>query len=119
STIHPSHAATTGRVKGPDGNVASHSACCPCFVLRDDLQNNAFSHQCGENTHEAVRLSFHDAIRFSPALRYRELPAGGGADGSMLILPNVELNFHADLRISDSLELLTPSTTTPRYLQAT
>ncbi|KAF8493848.1 heme peroxidase, partial [Gautieria morchelliformis] len=83
----------------------SHSACCPCFVLRDDLQNNAFSHQCGENTHEAARLSFRRSI---PRQRYRELPAGGGADRSMLILPNIELNFHADLRISDSLELLTP-----------
>ncbi|KAF8510319.1 substrate-free manganese peroxidase [Gautieria morchelliformis] len=102
------HAATTGRVKCPDGNVASHSACCPFFALRDDLQNNAFSHQCGEDTHETVRLSFHDAIAFSPALKYQGLPAGGGADGSMLIFPDVEPNFHANLGISDSVELLTP-----------
>ncbi|KAF8506475.1 heme peroxidase [Gautieria morchelliformis] len=36
-----------------------------------------------------------DAIAFSPALEYQGLPAGG-------------LNFHANLGISDSVELLTP-----------
>ncbi|KAF8513083.1 manganese peroxidase precursor [Gautieria morchelliformis] len=101
------HAATTG-VQCPDGNVASHSACCPFFALREDLQNNAFSRQCGEETHETVRLSFHDAIAFSPALKAQGLPAGGGADGSMLLFPNVEPNFHANLGISDSVDLLTP-----------
>jgi manganese peroxidase len=34
-------AATTSRVKCPDGkNTASHAACCPYFALRDDLQAN-------------------------------------------------------------------------------
>ncbi|KAF8527738.1 heme peroxidase [Gautieria morchelliformis] len=111
------HAATTGHVKCPDGNVASHSACCPFFALRADLQNNAFSHQCGEDIHETVLLSFrgsiprrqwHDAIAFSPALNDQGLPAGGGADGSMLIFPNVKPNFLANLGMSDRFELLTP-----------
>ncbi|KAF8511928.1 heme peroxidase [Gautieria morchelliformis] len=104
------HAATTGRVKCPDGNVASHSACCPLFVLRDDLQNTVFSHQCGEDTHETVRLN--DAIAFYPAIKLKgsgaPLAASGGADGSMLIFPDVEPNFQANLGISDSVELLMP-----------
>ncbi|KAF8527741.1 manganese peroxidase A, partial [Gautieria morchelliformis] len=67
-----------------------------------------FSHQWGEDTHETARLSVNDAIAFSPALMDQGLPARGGADGSMLIFPNVELNFQANLGISDSVELLTP-----------
>ncbi|KAF8460857.1 manganese peroxidase [Gautieria morchelliformis] len=109
------HAATTGRDKCPHGNVVSHSACCAFFALRDDLENNArsivfffFSHQCGEDTHETLRLSFHDAIAFSPAIKDQGLPAGGGVDGSMFILPDVEPTFQANLGISDSVELLTP-----------
>lgn len=26
----------------PDGNKASHAACCPLFALRDDLQANLY-----------------------------------------------------------------------------
>ncbi|KAF8526399.1 heme peroxidase [Gautieria morchelliformis] len=119
------HAATTGRVKCPDGNVASHSACCPFFALRDDLQNNAavrtlmghfvsvsvgpFPDGGGVRLLTLVFFSFsEDAVAFSPALKDQGLPAGGGADGSMLIFPNVEPNFQANLGISDSVELLTP-----------
>ncbi|KAF8483066.1 manganese-dependent peroxidase [Gautieria morchelliformis] len=102
---------TSGRVKCPDGNVAPHAACCLFFALRNNLQNkqnNTFSYQCGEDTHETVCLSFHDTIAFSPALEYHGLPAGGGANGSMLIFPHIEPNFHANLGISDSVEPLTP-----------
>ncbi|KAF8513069.1 manganese peroxidase [Gautieria morchelliformis] len=102
------HAATTG-VQCPDGNVASNAACCPFFALREDLQNNAFSRQCGEETHETVRLSFHDAIAFSPALQAQGLPAGGGADGSMLLFPTRGppypfLNNHTDVTAGDLIQ---------------
>ena len=49
-----------------------------------------------------------DAIAFSSSLKAQGLPAGGGADGSMLIFPNVEPSFHANLGISDSVGLLAP-----------
>lgn len=49
-----------------------------------------------------------DAIAFSESLKAQGLPAGGGADGSMLVFPNVEPNFSANLGISDSVDALLP-----------
>ncbi|KAF8583231.1 class II peroxidase [Ramaria rubella] len=91
-----------------DGNLASNAACCPLFALRDDLQKNLFINECGEDTHEVVRLTFHDAIAFSESLKRQGKPAGGGADGSMLVFPNVEPNFAANNGISDSVDALLP-----------
>ncbi|KIJ45795.1 class II peroxidase [Sphaerobolus stellatus SS14] len=102
-------AANFRRVACPDGvHTATNAACCKFFALRDDLQANLFDNQCGEDSHEALRLTFHDAIAFSPALKKQGKPAGGGADGSMLIFPNVEPNFSANNGISDSVDSLTP-----------
>ncbi|KIJ42461.1 class II peroxidase [Sphaerobolus stellatus SS14] len=95
-------------VNCPDGNKASNAACCSLFALRDDLQANLFDNECGEDTHEVVRLTFHDAIAFSPALKRQGKPAGGGADGSMLVFPTVEPNFGANNGIIDSVDALTP-----------
>ncbi|KIJ56361.1 class II peroxidase [Sphaerobolus stellatus SS14] len=92
----------------PDGNKASNAACCAFFALRDDLQANLFDNQCGEDTHEVVRLTFHDAIAFSTSLKFQGKPAGGGADGSMLVFPDVEPNFSANNGISDSVDALLP-----------
>ncbi|KIJ33523.1 class II peroxidase [Sphaerobolus stellatus SS14] len=91
-----------------DGNKASNAACCPLFALRDDLQTNLFANQCGEDTHEALRLAFHDAIAFSSSLKHQGKPSGGGADGSMLIFPDVEPNFPPNNGIADSVDSLTP-----------
>ena len=68
-------AALTKRVACPDGvNTASNAACCALFALRDDLQQNLFDGgKCGEEVHESLRLTFHDAI-------------GIGSNGSVLIL---------------------------------
>lgn len=93
----------------PDGNKASNAACCPLFALRDDLQTNLFTNECGEDTHEVVRLTFHDAIAFSQKLKEEgSVFPGGGADGSMLVFPDVEPNFSANLGISDSVDALLP-----------
>ncbi|KIJ46494.1 class II peroxidase [Sphaerobolus stellatus SS14] len=91
-----------------DGNFASNSACCPLFALREDLQANLFDNECGEDTHEVVRLTFHDAVAFSTSLKRQGKAAGGGADGSMLIFPTVEPNFSANNGIIDSVDALTP-----------
>ncbi|KZS98192.1 manganese peroxidase precursor [Sistotremastrum niveocremeum HHB9708] len=102
-------AANYKRVTCPDGvNTATNEACCVFFALRDDLQENLFDNQCGEDAHEALRLTFHDAIAFSPALTAQGKFGGGGADGSQIQFPDIEPNFHANLGISDSVDALTP-----------
>ncbi|KAF8527344.1 manganese peroxidase isozyme 3 [Gautieria morchelliformis] len=93
------------RVTCPNGQNAQNTVCCDFFALRDDLQAHLFDNQCGETVHEVLRLSFHDAIAFSKA---QGPSAGGGADGSMLIFPNVEPNFFANLGISDGVGDLLP-----------
>lgn len=71
-------AALTRRVACPDGvNTATNAACCAFFPLRDELQNNLFNNECGQEVRESVRLTFHDGVGFSPT------NGGGGADGSM------------------------------------
>ncbi|KIJ37320.1 class II peroxidase [Sphaerobolus stellatus SS14] len=92
----------------PDGNTVSNAACCPLFALRDSLQSKVFLNECGEDTHEVVRLSFHDAIAFSRSLKAQGKPAGGGADGSMLVFPTIEPNFTANAGINDSVNALLP-----------
>lgn len=60
-------AAITRRVACPDGvNTATNAACCALFAVRDDIQTNLFDGgECGEEVHESLRLTFHDAIGFS------------------------------------------------------
>lgn len=59
--------ALTRRVACPDGvNTATNAACCQLFAVRDDIQKNLFDNgECGEDVHESLRLTFHDAIGFS------------------------------------------------------
>nr|BAG72079.1 manganese peroxidase [Lentinula edodes]BAG72080.1 manganese peroxidase [Lentinula edodes] len=88
-----------------DGTVVPDSVCCDFIPLAQDLTATLFENQCGETAHEVLRLSFHDAIAISQSLGPA---AGGGADGSMLIFPDVEPNFAANLGISDSVNDLAP-----------
>ncbi|KAJ3768702.1 manganese peroxidase [Lentinula raphanica] len=88
-----------------DGTLVPSSICCDFIPLAQDLTENLFENQCGETAHEVLRLSFHDAIAISQSLGPA---AGGGADGSMLIFPDVEPNFAANLGISDSVNDLAP-----------
>ncbi|KAH8116580.1 manganese peroxidase 3 [Phellopilus nigrolimitatus] len=93
------------RVTCPDGvNHASHEACCAFFALRDDLQENLFEGECGEDVHESLRLTFHDAIGFSKSGQLR----GGGADGSIIIFKDVETAFDANAGIDDIVNALEP-----------
>lgn len=80
ASLSVSYAALTRRVSCPDGvNTATNAVCCQWFTIRDDLQNNLFDNTCREEVREAVRLTFHDGIGFSPT------NGGGGSDGSMLV----------------------------------
>ena len=67
SVLNHPLAALTKRVVCPDGvNTASNAACCVLFPIMDDIQQNLFDGgQCGEEVHESLRLTFHDAIGFS------------------------------------------------------
>ncbi|KZS88113.1 manganese peroxidase 2 [Sistotremastrum niveocremeum HHB9708] len=96
-------AASVQRVACPDGkNTATHSA------LRDDLQANLFDNECGEDVHEVLRLSFHDAIGFSKSGKFK----GTGADGSMILFDPIETAFAANNGIDDSVDALSPFLTT-------
>ncbi|KAJ3480139.1 hypothetical protein NLI96_g8564 [Meripilus lineatus] len=89
-------AAIIKRVACPDGvNTATNAACCPLFAIRDDIQENLFDGgECGEEVHESLRLTFHDAIGIGSN-------GGGGADGSMIVFSDIETNFHANLGIDE------------------
>jgi manganese peroxidase len=56
-------------------------------------------------TFSLTKFPIDDAIAFSTS---QGQPAGGGADGSMLIFPTVEPNFAANTGISDSVGALLP-----------
>lgn len=67
--------------------------CCVFFELADFLQENKFDKQCGEDAHEALRLTFHDAIGFSASGKLK----GGGADGSIMLFNDTELTNRKSL----------------------
>ncbi|KAJ7455088.1 manganese peroxidase [Mycena latifolia] len=87
----------------PDGTRVGNAACCPFIPLAKDLQANLFENQCGEDAHEVIRLTFHDAITIS---QKGGPSAGGGADGSMLLFSDKEPNFKGNEGIDDSVDAL-------------
>ena len=60
--------------------------------------------ECGEETHESLRLTFHDAIGFSPALTAQGQFGGGGADGSLITFGDIETLYHANGGIDDIVD---------------
>ncbi|EJD02559.1 manganese peroxidase 3 [Fomitiporia mediterranea MF3/22] len=97
-------AAHIKRATCPDGNTASDEACCAFFALRDDLQQNLFQGECGEDVHESLRLTFHDGVSFSLTGQF----AGGGADGSILLFSDIETNFAENAGTEDGTDALAP-----------
>lgn len=85
-------------------HTAQNSACCVFFDLADFLQENNFDKQCGEDAHEALRLTFHDAIGFSSSGKFK----GTGADGSIMIFNDTELLNPANNGVSDAIDHLKP-----------
>ncbi|EJF61830.1 manganese peroxidase [Dichomitus squalens] len=98
-------AAPSRRTVCSDGTVVPDSVCCEFIPLAEALQTQVLMGDCGEDAHELLRLTFHDAIAIS---RSQGRAAGGGADGSMLIFPTVEPAFFANLGIADSVNNLIP-----------
>ncbi|KAJ7463987.1 manganese peroxidase [Mycena latifolia] len=98
----PATSTDTGTVCS-DGTRVANSACCAFIPLAQDLQANLFQNECGEDTHEALRLTFHDAITISQS---KGPSVGGGADGSVLLFPTLEANFPANNGIDDMVNNL-------------
>ncbi|KAJ3552683.1 hypothetical protein NM688_g4025 [Phlebia brevispora] len=91
-----------------DGNVVANGECCALFRVRDDLQNNLFNNECGDEAHEAIRLTFHDAIAISPALEAEGQFGGGGADGSIILFSRTETAFQANVGLDEVVETEIP-----------
>ncbi|KAI0829879.1 peroxidase [Trametes gibbosa] len=103
AAIQAANGALTRRVACPDGqNTVTNAACCSLFAVRDDLQKNLFDNGgCGEDVHESLRLTFHDAIGFSISAEKAGQFGGGGADGSITTFASIETNFHASLGVDE------------------
>ncbi|TCD71225.1 Manganese peroxidase 3 [Steccherinum ochraceum] len=101
--LQVANAAITKRVACPDGvNTATNAACCSLFAIRDDIQENLFDGgECGEEVHESLRLTFHDAIGIGSN-------GGGGADGSMIVFDDIETNFHANNGVDEIVDAQKP-----------
>ncbi|KAI0047650.1 class II peroxidase [Auriscalpium vulgare] len=99
------NAAITKRVVCPDGHTTANAACCQLFPIIEDLQTNLFHNECGEDVHESLRLTFHDAIGFSKS---QGPSAGGGADGSISVFDDIETAFHANGGIDDIIDTQAP-----------
>ncbi|KAK0459170.1 manganese peroxidase 1 precursor [Desarmillaria tabescens] len=104
AVVRQSDAALTKRVACADGvHTATNEACCAMFPIIDDIQANLFDGgECGEEVHESLRLTFHDAIGFSFT------KGGGGADGSISTFSDIETAFHANIGVDEIVEAQRP-----------
>ncbi|KAJ7236595.1 manganese peroxidase 3 [Mycena haematopus] len=103
-------AALTKRVTCATGQTTANAACCVLFPILADLQENLFDGgECGEEVHESLRLTFHDAIGFSPTKGFCLLcQTGGGADGSIITFDDPETTFPANNGIDDIIDAQVP-----------
>ncbi|KAG7443421.1 manganase peroxidase [Guyanagaster necrorhizus] len=104
AVVRQSDAALTKRVACADGvHTVTNEACCALFPVIADIQENLFDGgECGEEVHESLRLTFHDAIGFSFT------KGGGGADGSIVTFSAIETEFHANIGIDGIVEVQRP-----------
>ncbi|KAF8168958.1 peroxidase MNP1 [Mycena galopus ATCC 62051] len=84
------------------GQSVQNEACCAWFPVLEDILPNMFDNECGDDAHGALRLSFHDAIGFSPS------QGGGGADGSIIVFNNTELTYPANNGLDDPINTEVP-----------
>ncbi|KAF9047342.1 versatile peroxidase [Panaeolus papilionaceus] len=87
-----------------NGATVNNAACCALFPVLEDIQANLFDGgECGEEAHESLRLTFHDAIGWSKTRN-----VGGGADGSLITFDTIETAFHANGGIDDIVKAQKP-----------
>ncbi|KAH8102146.1 manganese peroxidase 1 precursor [Cristinia sonorae] len=89
----------------PDGvNFVTREACCKLFAILDDIQENLFDGgKCNAEAHEALRLTFSDAIAIS-----KEAETGGGADGSIMLFSEVETAYAANVGLDEVVAIQKP-----------
>ncbi|KAH9934475.1 heme peroxidase [Epithele typhae] len=89
-------ATPTKRATCSKGRSASNEQCCVWFDVLDDIQENLFDGgECGEETHESLRLTFHDCIAFPIGKN------GGGCDGSIMAFTEIETGFNASIGLDE------------------
>ncbi|KAJ7916810.1 putative versatile peroxidase [Mycena leptocephala] len=101
ATVRLTSAAVSKRVTCSTGQTTANAACCVLFPILNDIRTNLFNNECGEDVHESLRLTFHDAIGFGPS-------GGGGADGSIFYFDPVETAFPANNGIDDIIDTQAP-----------
>ncbi|KLO15186.1 heme peroxidase [Schizopora paradoxa] len=84
---------------------ASNIECCVFFDLANTLKQTVFTDQCGTNAQSAIQLTFNDAIGFSMSGGPSE---GTGADGSIIVFSETELQDPANSGVTDIIQTLTP-----------
>ncbi|KAF7368293.1 Peroxidase [Mycena venus] len=100
------------------GRTSAYLECCVWFDVLDDIQENLYVRLfvqsvlsdilSDEEVHESLRLTFHDAIGFSPLL-FLQLEFGGlGADGSIMHHTDIEANYPANNGVDEIIELQRP-----------
>ncbi|KAL4245157.1 Peroxidase, partial [Abortiporus biennis] len=100
-----SAAAPSNKALCSKGRTSNNAACCVWFDVLDDIQENLFDGgECGEDVHESLRLTFHDAIGFSKTNH----SAGLGADGSIMAFAGIETAFHANNGVDDIVSTQNP-----------
>ncbi|KAF7305323.1 Peroxidase [Mycena chlorophos] len=93
------------RVTCAGGQTTSNEACCVLFPVLDDIQANMFGNDtCGDASHTALRVSFHDAMGFS----LTDKSFGTGTDGSIFLFGDIELTNPVNLGIADAFNLEAP-----------
>ncbi|KAJ7108198.1 Mn peroxidase MNP3 [Mycena epipterygia] len=122
AAVRVASGAVTKRVTCATGQTTANAACCVLFPILADIQENLFDGgECGEEVHESLRLTFHDAIviQANISLRVRSnmqtshtnadrIYSGGGADGSIITFDEIETNFPANNGIDDIVDAQTP-----------
>ncbi|KAJ7186079.1 putative versatile peroxidase [Mycena filopes] len=104
ATIRAAYGAFTPqrRTTCAGGQSVANAACCAWFPVLEDIVPNMFDNECGDDAHGALRLSFHDAIGFSPT------QGGGGADGSIITFSETELTYPANAGLDDPIDTEVP-----------
>ncbi|KAJ7076022.1 putative versatile peroxidase [Mycena belliarum] len=104
SAIHAAYGAFTPKRRATcaGGQTVNNEACCAWFPVLEDIVPNMFDTECGDDAHGALRLSFHDAVGFSPT------HGGGGADGSIIVFQDTELAFPANAGLDDPINTEIP-----------
>ncbi|KAJ7067436.1 putative versatile peroxidase [Mycena amicta] len=102
ATIRSAYGTPMKRATCAGGQTVANAACCAWFPVLEDILPNMFDNECGDDAHGALRLSFHDAIGFSPS------KGGGGADGSIIVFNDTELTYPANSGLDDPINTELP-----------